>query len=958
MPNITPSMSLNIEDELKNLTLYKYHPNGILNVCLNRLQDMLDGKIEIVDPSNPFVYLLETNCLNTAFAIQEYTLLTRKLYPRLANSEEDLYLHMSDVDYLGRFSEPASANILFNVLFNDFKNKAFYDNIQKEYILKLPRHLKIIVDKYIFTLMSAIIIRLTENGVIDIKFENQDFNNIFPVETNLINFNIYKVNQEETYINFEVKLPEIDIESLEIPVEKSKLFKNKLTFNPSRKFYYFRAFYLREGIWNEMTVTHTDQVYDIYNPTCIIKVLNDTNSLEYYIPPVYVNTGNIGSKVKFLIYTTNGSINVNFNDYKISDFRTEYNSIFPETELDKYTQPLQIISKVVYIKDEVIDGKNEISFTELKNIVIDNSIGDRKLPITNKQLEFEVNQSNFKLLKDVDVLNKRIFLLECSLPNAITRYPISKFNLDIIEYKTTINNLTTNKNNIKKISDYVTIIPEGTIFKISDEGLYILDNIEYTQLVSLSGLDLTTIINNNRYISVFYHYILDTTNNETKLRAYNITNPLVKQINFKEFNPTARVGINTTNTNIYKNSNGFTIDVLSNLKKYVNTINETNVKPYIVYRDNDDSKFYLEGRLFTTINDNPVYRFELESDYYIDSNNLIHINNFVDSNQSRVTVSLGLESKLEVIYVSNIIPLNFESSNLDEYIYNSFLTIDRCVVTLEELTIKFGDWLERLYTRIHTSIGDGNYDRWTEDVPMRYTSNVYNNLNEVIHMVNDIVFDENNEIVYQYRIGDVKLDIDGNPIVINQNELNRYINLLFIDYSVTLSNRNIIKDYRDYLRKYLTEKIVENAVSVQNQLLDNSEAFVVVPKNLGSIRVKTFNKYTYLKSTQSFRVSVYVTSRVYEDTDTRDSIVYTIVSEIDTYLYNNTILSKTKLLDILYNKIKDFVSSISIDSFTELDEEYIEILDSNARISLNKLLVSKADGYDIQDDIQVSFLLV
>jgi len=135
--------------------------------------------------------------------------------------------------------------------------------------------------------------------------------------------------------------------------------------------------------------------------------------------------------------------------------------------------------------------------------------------------------------------------------------------------------------------------------------------------------------------------------------------------------------------------------MLSNLKKYVNTLNETNVKPYIVYRDNDDSKFFLEGRLFTTINDNPVYRFDLESDYYIDSNNRIHIRNFKDINDSLVTVNLGLESKLEVIYVSNVIPLNYESSGLDEYIYNSYLTVGRCVVTLEEVTVKLGDWLRK-----------------------------------------------------------------------------------------------------------------------------------------------------------------------------------------------------------------------------------------------------------------------
>lgn len=958
MPDITPTVNLNIANELQNLSLYKYHPNGILNISLNRLQDMLSGKVEVTDPSNPFTYLLETNCLNTAFAVQEYALLTRKLYPRLANNEEDLYLHMSDKDYLGRFSEPAYANVLFNILFNDFTSKATYDPIQKEYVLKLPRHLRVNVDKYIFTLPSAVIIRLTENGVIDVKFENQDFNNIFPVNTNYINFNIFKVNQEETYLTFQLKMPEVDIESVEIPIEKHKLFQNTITYNPSRKFYYFRAFYFDKGKWNEMLVTHTDQVYDINTPTCIVKVLSNENSVSYYIPPVYIGTDSAGSKIKFLIYTTNGDISVNFNDYKIADFSTDYNSVFPDVELDNYTQPLQLISKVVYIKDEVVDGKAGISFTELKKNVINNSIGDRALPITNKQLEYTSLQNNFKLIKDVDVVTNRIFLLECPIPNATTRYPISKYNLDIIEYKTTIGDLLASKNGVRSISNEVTIIPEGTIFKVTEDGLYLLDTLEHRQLTSLSGIDLTVEVNDNKYVSTFYHYILDTSNNDTQLRAYDLSNPIIKQINFNEFNPTARIGINTTNINVYRSSKGFTIDVLSNMKLYVDTINQTNVKPYIVYRDNEDAKFYLEGRLYTTINENPVYRFELSSDYYVDRDNRIHVSNFRDTNNSLANISLSLDSSLELIYVSNTVPVNYTSSGLDNYIYNSYLSVGNCAVTLEEVKVKFGDRLDMLYSQVHTSTGKYDFQYYMEDVPMRYTSTVYNTQNEIVHMVNDVVYDSEGNIVYAHRKGEVMQDANGNPIPVGELEINRYLNLLFVDYKAVLTTVSINVEYRDYLKKYLTEKIVENANVVQKQLLDNSKAYVVLPKNIGSINVKTPTRETFINSMQSFSVNVYVNSRVYNDIETRNSIEYTVISEIDQYLYERTLLSKTELLNALYEKLKEFVNSVSLDRFTELNEEYLEILNSNARISLNKVLSVDSSGYDIRDDVNVNFILV
>ena len=101
---------------------------------------------------------------------------------------------------------------------------------------------------------------------------------------------------------------------------------------------------------------------------------------------------------------------------------------------------------------------------------------------------------------------------------------------------------------------------EGTIFEVTNDGIVLLDSTHYTALTSLSGIDLTTEVNSRSYISTFYHYVLDTGDNTTQLRAYDLTKPLIKQVNFKEFNATARVGVNTTNTSIYKTETGFTID--------------------------------------------------------------------------------------------------------------------------------------------------------------------------------------------------------------------------------------------------------------------------------------------------------------------------------------------------------------------------------------------------------------
>ena len=44
--------------------------------------------------------------------------------------------------------------------------------------------------------------------------------------------------------------------------------------------------------------------------------------------------------------------------------------------------------------------------------------------------------------------------------------------------------------------------------------------------------------------------------------------------------------------------------------------------------------------------------------------------------------------------------------------------------------------------------------------------------------------------------------------------------------------------------------------------------------------------------------------------------------------------------------------------FTELNEEYIEIVDTNARVGLNKILQSEPNGYNLIDDVIISFIKV
>lgn len=124
--------------------------------------------------------------------------------------------------------------------------------------------------------------------------------------------------------------------------------------------------------------------------------------------------------------------------------------------------------------------------------------------------------------------------------------------------------------------------------------------------------------------------------------------------------------------------------------------------------------------------------------------------------------------------------------------------------------------MKYLYNQVHTSTGNYEYETHEADVPLRYTSHVYDGSNNVVHAVNDIVYN-GDDVVYKHRKGDTKLDDNGKPIPVNTLELNRYINLLFMDY-VSCKQEEYC-GYKKQIKSYLTENITTNAVEDPRQTL-------------------------------------------------------------------------------------------------------------------------------------------
>ena len=105
---------MNSIEQLKaSIQAVRYNPSAIQRLVTNMVVDSTQGKIDVVDPSNPFVFSLEASAILSSSAMSENALLNRKQYRLSAQNVEDLYPHLSDYDFYDLFAQPSNAGFVF-----------------------------------------------------------------------------------------------------------------------------------------------------------------------------------------------------------------------------------------------------------------------------------------------------------------------------------------------------------------------------------------------------------------------------------------------------------------------------------------------------------------------------------------------------------------------------------------------------------------------------------------------------------------------------------------------------------------------------------------------------------------------------------------------------------------------------------------------------------------------------
>lgn len=974
MTTVINNGSLTVSNLLDDIALYKFNPSGIQRVVLEHLRAITSGVVDVVDPTNPFVFLLEASSVNTAAAMIENAANTRKQYPAAAQTPEDIYIHMSDVDFINRFATPAMTRFSIMMQKDDAINKMVADPLTASRKLTIARNTEFTVAETTFSLQYPISIRQLSHGGLLITYDTDIVSPLQNLETNNIDFDIRTDSTGVEWLYFEFDVYQFKINSITVPISPSISFNQEIDITDN--FYYARIYTqnkLNPNAWDEIYTTHTDQVYNNSTVTAILKVTDKL--LTVTIPQIYVNTGLVTGTLRIDVYETKGFISMTMENYPITAFGTKIRSIDSVRDATVYTAAMVNVNYIAYCTRVVNGGTTELDFDTLKQKVIMNSVGRSNLPITNIQIESSLETNGYQIVKNIDVITNRVFLATKPLPTPFDEKLITAGSASIetliISIKDAVKYAGVKDNGLR-----VTFTPD--IIYLNDSGIIkIFPKDQLDTLLNSSNDSIAINVSNKDYLYTPFHYVLDTSREEFELRPYYLDKPEVQTIRFISQNETTQCQVNTQSYTIKRTPNGYKLSILTKSNdNFINILDE-NIYVQLSYIPvNEVARAYLTGVLVTKDdNGERVFDFDISTNFDIDNNDNIVFDNFKMFTEDLKLTSSSLVNTFDILYSTTDYNLTiFQPSAGDKYLGNFLLPLNTVNITHENIRIKFGSSLKTLWARSRSVVTSGDYLKYTEDIPWLYEKDVYkidpitgsnfsfdengDIIYTKLHSLGDPVLDASGQIVIKHYKGENVLDAYGKPIPVNSNSITRQTDLMFIEGSYYFATDYAAVKYRNDMVDTITNWLTIDLSAMSQKLLEQTRLYFYPKKTMGMIDVIIDNgRVTKVNAGQSFKVNLYVKPDVYKNSDLRTLLVKTTIKTIDSLLKQSTI-SMSEISSKLRTNYNTDVVSFNITGLGgSLNLETLTLVNESERCSIRKRLVKSTDSkLIVQEDVECTFI--
>lgn len=923
-------MSSISKEELRSI---QTDPIAAVSLMFNKIEES-DSDVMIVDPSSPFSLIMETIAFNSSVLRDEINTKYHRLFSKLANSDSDLYNNISYRDFKNIFAQPATAMFRFVINITNFTNNAI-EGINGGYkMVTIPELSTISVEGFNFIIANSIDIKEFENGTFSIE-QNISSTDIGVSTLGVLPYTIVKTEDNNRMLVFDTVLKQLTLDTKEYTINKTDKFSDTIYLN--EKIHYISASTKNGTVSDRVEVSYTE-IIDPNKPTIIIKMLK--NAIEVNIPDVYIINNLIRGKLILSIFTTLGEVDYPLDKLESKNFKIEYKN----TTTNAYTAAINNVSINNTALHRLTGGADSKSFEDLRESVIANSIGDAEQPITKAQILDMVTRDGYYGYLLEDTITSRLYIASKSLPIGEPRRLVNA-KPDLLFYKTRVVTSEVNNHDMiittDTIDDRLTIKP-NTLMKYVNGIISPLNMTELTELRAMNEKQLFTYLNSTDILYSPYSYISSLNNELYSLRIIDFRCQ-VTSFNIKAINTNILYRANIEKYSIELLDRGYLLTIKIAKNSEFDKLDKTKVKAQLKLPIAGDDTL---GVYYQADYDDGYFRFNIDTDYYVDETMGLWITNGASELASK---SVDLSCKAEFITYIKEPPSATEGNN---YI-NQLVYIPEAVTatTLEGIDIIFGSPVEHLHKNLSVGYTDRKYLTYADDVIARYDKDIYdtddigslltpiNGNTDVtytlLHAKDDPILNSFGQPTILHPKGSYVLDVNGKPTINRAEGVVKYIDMLLLEYNGYVVNRFDNDDIVSSLHSYY-----QNMIGYRDRLLEETIIKYKPFRNSNPVKIRYNNSYKLVYRPIKPEVELFIETDVVVDETTMMSI-QTIIGAVIHKHINKEVFYNVDIKDDIKESLNFTISAIRIN----LDRDNESILHTLEKVALydvtNRLRLGK-----------------
>lgn len=942
------------------------NPSQIVQSAMDLLESASEGAIQYVDASNPAISNLETSAVIHASGLDQSVALLGRIYPALAQTPEQLYAHMSYRDYINRFASPSTDPFMLFFPESQFMQRAIRVPNSDYHKVTIPRDTTIRVNDYVtFTLQYPVDIKYYDAQHLEVAYNTDRTSPIQDLTTNMLVPELFvEPGTTNRWIGVQIEMPQVNVSKQTGNIQAGRYFVHNYNFTD--QYFMARVWYRNSDTapWTEMVTTYSPTVYDPTVPTAQLKVIDAT--LNVSIPLIYQNSGLISGDVRVDIYTTKGAEVLDLANYEPDQFLINMEPLDPVLDTDQYTAAAIGINFTAKSNSVMSGGKNALTFAQLKDRVINNSVGPQEKPITNVNIKSEAEDHGFELVPNTDVVTNRIFLATRALPAPSDSRLITPATIGISTYITDDPKGVSHPW-VKNHGERTTFLSKN-LWQSENGIMRLMGANEVESLKVADPIVKLRMVNNNKYLYTPFYYVLDTDSEELQVRAYNLDTPEASNLNFISQNPTIQLVINTaSNYSMQKVDDGYILQIQTKSGTFYKNLLDNEVYAQLAVRLKNSTRYayWLGKQVAKTADGERIFQFNLDTTYDLDGDDQLYLTNGQIDNTSVAPIEVDLTSTFEIFHITTSLTGLYRPSNIDELI-GRFQISDPCAgVTRESLKLKFGANMVGLWTRGRTLPDSESYQRYAEDIPLVYDHDVFADppftidgeqiIYDYIARAGEIVYEGETPVIL-HKKGDV-VYYDGKPVVSEIYSGQREFDLLTVDGQYYFVDDDAYLDYRKEFTRIIVDWITNDIPVLQRDAIEKTKIYFYPKNQLDNITL-LIDDYTEqtIPSAQSFELSLYVSDMIYRSTEQRERIKNLTIRYLASWV-SGLEVSVSDAIDALKDLYGDDVKSLTMPGLGgALNLQYALISKQQSRMSLKRNLQALQSGkYIIQEDVVVNF---